>query len=201
MAVFALAGCSDPKTASESNFKAAMQNYLDTAYPRCYFVSNFPAEKESWDVGGKNLALATLEQAGLLGVKEVQHEEKQMFSDKTRTVTKQSYDLTAEGRKYYKAEATKNLRGEAMGGLCAGKATVTSIGQFTEPADMMGLRISRVNYSYTVADLPAWAMRPDVQKAIRGLKEDAQSASTPVQGVVGMALTNNGWVHEKMLSQ
>jgi hypothetical protein len=201
MIVLALAGCSDPKAASEKNFKSAMQNYLDTAYPHCYFESNFPVEKAHWDVGGKNVALAALEKAGLLSVKEVQQEEKQMFSQQTRMVTKLSYDLTAEGKKYYKVEATKNFRGETMGALCAGKASVKSIGQFTEPAEMMGQKISRVNYEYTVTDLPAWAMRPDLQQAIGGLKADAQSTSTPIKGVVAMVLTNNGWVHEKMFSR
>lgn len=197
----ALAGCSDPKVASEKNFESAMQNYLDSEYPRCYFSSNFPVEKTDFDVLGKNVGLAALEKAGLLAASEVKREEKQMFTEQTRTVTKLSYDLTAEGKKYYRAAATKNHRGEAMGAICAGKATVKSIGQFTEPAEMMGLKISRVNYEYTVTDLPAWAMRPDVQQAIRGLKADAQSAETPVKGVVGMVLTNNGWVHEHMFSR
>ena len=201
MVLLALAGCSDPKAASEKNFKSAMQNYLDTAYPRCYFASNFPAIKADWDIGRKNAALAALEKAGLLSVKEVQQEEKQMFSQQTRVVKKQTYDLTAEGKKYYKADATKNLKGETMGALCAGKASVKSIGQFTEPAEMMGQKISRVNYEYTVTDLPAWATSPDLQMALDGLKADAQSSSTPIKGVVAMVLTNNGWVHEKMFSR
>lgn len=196
-----LAGCSDPKAATEKNFKSAMQNYLDTAYPRCYFASNFPVIKADWDIGGKNAALAALEKAGLLSAKEIQQEEKQMFSAQTRTVTKLSYDLTGEGKKYYKLDGTTTHRGETIGAFCAGKATVKSIGQFTEPAEMMGQKISRVNYEYTVTDLPAWAMSPDVQQAVGGLKADAQSASSPIKGVVAMILTNNGWVHEKMFSR
>lgn len=196
-----LAGCSDPKAASEKNFKSAMQQYLDTAYPRCYFASNFPAVKADWNIGGRNDAMAALEKAGLLSVKEVQQEEKQLFSEKTRMVARLSYDLTAEGKKYYKADATSNLRGEKMGALCAGKASVKSIGQFTEPAEMMGQKISRVNYEYTVTDLPAWTTSPDIQRTIGGLQADAESASKPIKGVVAMVLTNNGWVHEKMFSR
>ncbi|QSS11339.1 hypothetical protein [Klebsiella pneumoniae] len=40
--VLALTGCNDPKKPSESNFKEAAQQYLDTVYPACYIKANFP---------------------------------------------------------------------------------------------------------------------------------------------------------------
>ena len=199
--LLALSGCADPKAASEKNFKVAMQHYLDSAYPRCYFASNFPVKKSDWDIGGANATLAALEKAGLLSANEVQQEEKLMFSQQTRSVTRLSYDLTEEGKKYYKADASENMRGEKTGAFCVGKAAVKSIGQFTEPADMMGQKISRVNYEYTVTDLPAWTKSPDLHRVIRGLEADVQSTSVPIKGVVAMVLTNNGWVHEKMFSR
>lgn len=201
LAVLSLAGCSDPKAASEKNFKAAMQNYLDTAYPRCYFTGNFPEVKADWDFAHRNAAMAALEKAGLLRSSEIEQQEKQMFSAQTRTVKRTSYELTEEGKKYYKPGVTQNLKGDSMGGICAGKAVVKSIGQFTEPAEMMGQKISRVNYEYTVTGLPGWAQSADLQKTLVGLQEDARSESSPVKGIVAMVLTNNGWVHEKMFSR
>lgn len=138
--------------------------------------------------------------AGLVTEREVQIEEKD-FLGKSRTVTKLSYDLTEEGKKYYKAAVSKNLRGDSLGGLCAGKATLKSIVQYSEPADMMGLKVSRVNYEYTVADLPKWASSPDLQKYVEGLKTDVDSQDTPVKKAEAVILTSNGWVHEKLFSR
>jgi hypothetical protein len=144
--------------------------------------------------------MEALVKAGLLSKKDVQVEEK-AFLGGPRQVTKVAYDLSEEGKKYYKQGVSKNMRGEALGGLCAGKATVKSIDQFSEPADMMGLKVSRVNYEYTVSDLPAWTSSPDVQQFVDGLKADAGSQATPVKKVEAVVLTNNGWVHEKLFSR
>lgn len=200
LVILALAGCSDPKAASEKNFKTAVQNYLDALYPRCYVVSSFPAFKSDWDINHSNEKLAALAKAGLLTEKEVEVEEKD-FMGRLKTVKKLSYNLNDEGKKYYKAAVAKNMRGDSLGGLCAGKATVKSIVQYSEPADMMGLKVSQVNYEYTVAGLPKWASSPELQKYVEGLKPDVDSQDTPVKKAEAVILTNNGWVHEKLFSR
>lgn len=201
IALLALAGCSDPKSASEKNFKVAVQSYLDSEYPHCYVTRNFPAVKADFDFRHENETLEALTKAGLLSRKEIQQEEKDMFGQRPHTVTRLSYDLTAEGKKYYKPGITKNLRGDAVGGFCVGKAEVKSIGQFSEPADMMGLKVSRVNYEYTVSDLPEWTALPEIQQFVDQIQADSKSQTTPIKKVDAVVLTNNGWVHEKLFSQ
>jgi hypothetical protein len=200
LVLLTLAGCSDPKAVSERNFKNAIQHYLDAAYPRCYVISNFPADKGEWDFTNKNEKLAALEKVGIVTSKEIQVEEKD-FLGRPRKVTKVSYDLTTEGKKFFKPNVSHNMRGEPLGGLCAGKATVKSIDQYSEPAEMMGLKVSRVNYQYTVADLPAWTSSPDLQKFVEGLKADLNSQATPLKKTEAVVLTSNGWVHEKLFSR
>jgi hypothetical protein len=51
-----VAGCSDPKAANEKNFQSAIQSYLDTAYPKCYFNQKFPTTVE-FDIGGSRAIL------------------------------------------------------------------------------------------------------------------------------------------------
>ena len=201
IALLSVAGCSDPKAASEKNFKVAVQNYLNTAYPRCYVVRNFPTDKDEWNFNRANDTLEALAKSGLLSKKETKEEQKNMFGQGTHTVTKLTYDLTAEGKKYYKPGVTKNLRGDTMGGFCVGKANLKSIAQFSEPADMMGLKVSRVNYDYVVTDLPAWANAPDMQQALGELKADVDSKLTPRKAAEAVVLTNTGWVHEKLFSR
>jgi hypothetical protein len=65
----------------------------------------------------------------------------------------------------------------------------------------MGLKVSRVNYQYTVADLPAWTSSPDLQKFVEGLKADLNSQATPLKKTEAVVLTSNGWVHEKLFSR
>jgi hypothetical protein len=190
--------CSDPKAASEKNFKVAMQRHLDGAYPKCYFVDNFPKTADYYGGADERYAqLQALTKAGMLSAKEIERKElKDLFSSTQKTFVKTNFDLTDEGRKAYKADATKNYRGGSVGGFCFGKATVKAVTQFSEPGDLFGQRVSRVNYEYTVSDLPKWAITPDMLAASKQLKIDAESAVTPIKALQAAILTNNGWVHE-----
>lgn len=91
------------------------------------------------------------------------------------------YELTDEGRKYYKTDAVKTFNGNSIGGFCLGKASVKEIGQFTEPSDILGTRISCVNYTYSVSDLPAWETSLEQSAALREPKTGAMSQAEPLK--------------------
>jgi hypothetical protein len=93
------------------------------------------------------------------------------------------------------------MGGKTLGGFCIGKATVNEIGQFSEPSEMFGQRISRVNYTYEVSNFPEWAKLPEVIEAIKGLRADIGSATAPIKKLDVLVMTNNGWVHEKLFKQ
>lgn len=194
-AAILVSGCSDPKAANEKNFKIAIQERLDTFYPKCYVKANFPATLSEVDPYGKKPAFTALAAAGLLSVKDESREVKvSFFGTNTRTVVEPAFSLTEEGKKFYKADATKNNGlGETVGGFCFGKATVKEITEFTEPADAGGVRASRVQYTYQMSDLPAWAKRPDIMAAISGIKAAVESEKTPIKSMDMLVLTNNGW--------
>lgn len=201
-----VAGCSDPKAATEKNFKVAMQSYLDTAYPKCYILQKFPTTAQFIEKKGaqqEKETLKTLTKAGLLFEKEIERQEiKDIFNGGgMKTFVKSTFDLTDEGKKYYKNDIKKNFMGESVGGFCFGKATVKAITQFSEPGEMMGQKVSRVNYEYTVSDLPKWATSPEVTASINSLKADAESNVTPVKALNAAILTNNGWVHESLFQK
>lgn len=193
-----LAGCADPKEANEKNFKAAIQAYLDSVYPKCYFHRNFPTTVE-FDVGGTRAALKSLVKAGLVIEKDMAAADS--AAHRKAADVKLTYDLTDEGRKYYKAGTEKTFNGNTVGGFCFGKASIKEIGQFTEPSDMFGVRISRVNYTYTVSDLPNWAKSLDESVALRELKAEASSTVEPIKRLDTVVLTNDGWVHEKLFKK
>lgn len=199
----AVTGCSDPKAANEKNFKVAMQSYLDKEYPKCYFVEKFPKTVEFYGIEDQqHRTLQALTKAGMLSMKEIERSElKGIFGGATKTLVKSTFDLTEEGKKAYKPDAKKNYKGESIGGFCFGKATVKTVTQFSEPADMFGQRVSRVNYEYVVSDLPTWATSPEITSASKSLKVDAESNATPVKVLQAVILTNNGWVHESLFQK
>ena len=198
----ALTGCSDPKKANEENFEKAAQTYLDTQYPQCFVVTEFPTETKDFDITGNNKALHALAQVGIIKEVELSRKEipKSLWQEQ-RTDIRYSFDLTDEGRKFYKNDGQKLMNGTTAGGLCVGKAQVVSVDQFSEPGDMMGQKISRVTYSYKVHDLPDWARNEAVVATIRGLAPVIASEKTPIKETRAMILTNNGWVHERLFGK
>ncbi|MBK0167378.1 hypothetical protein [Klebsiella sp. S69] len=112
-----------------------------------------------------------------------------------------SYDLTEEGKKYYKPDAAKTMKGENIGGFCFGKATVTEVSNFTEPSDAMGQKISRVSFTYKVSEIPDWAKSPEIMNADRQLQKDVSSESEGVKVTNVFLLTNNGWIHERLFGK
>jgi hypothetical protein len=78
-----------------------------------------------------------------------------------RTDIYYAYALTDEGRNF-KADAGNSK----VGGLCFGKAQVTTIEQFTAPTEQAGRTVSRVTYRYRVSEfLPGWRCHGSQRKA------------------------------------
>lgn len=196
--------CSDPKAANEKNFKIAIQKPLDKAYPRCYIKTNFPTTASSQKQQYKNYTsvFKVMVASGLLSEKEESREVKdgwQLFATKPKmkTVVETVFNLTEEGKKFYKADVIENNGfGETVGGFCFGKATVKDVSEFTEPADAGGMRATRVTYTYEVRDFPAWAKLPDFLAVLPELKKDVESDKSPIKGLDMLVLTNNGWVSQ-----
>ncbi|MCY1361705.1 hypothetical protein D9M69_483810 [compost metagenome] len=202
IALLVCTGCTDPKQASEANFKQAIQAYLDTTYPRCYVESNFPTETQEFDIRGTNRMLHALAKVDV--VKETELSRKEIpasFGMEARTDIRYAYDLTEEGRKYFKPEVVELMSGKKLGGLCFGRAHLLSVDNFTEPADMMGQKISHVTYSWSVTDLPDWASRKEVVEMDRALEGDVDSGKNPHKETKVVVLTNKGWVHERLFGR
>jgi hypothetical protein len=197
-----LAGCSDTKDASEANFRKAAQAYLDTQYPYCFVVTDFPTKTQDFDVSGTNKALHALARVGIVSEKEISRVEvPERLWQPARTDIYYAYDLTDEGRKYYKADAQKMLNGQTRGGLCFGKAEVTAIEQFSEPGQMMGHTVADVTYAYTITGLPDWAANDQVKANVRDLGNALATRNTPASEKRVMVLTNQGWVHERLFDK
>ncbi|MBO2892820.1 MULTISPECIES: hypothetical protein [Pseudomonas] len=179
-----LAGCSNSEETSEASFQKAAQAYLDTQYPHCFVISSFPTRTQDFDVHGTNKALHALAQVGVVSEKEISRTEvPARLWQAARTDIYYAYDLTDEGRKYYKAN----------NGLCFGKAQVTAIEQFSEPSEVTGQKMSNVTYAYKITGLPAWARDDGVKASIAELGKAVASNDAPLKETRAMVLTSQGW--------
>lgn len=185
LALFAtLAGCSNSEDTSEASFQKAAQAYLDTQYPRCFVISSFPAKTQDFDLHGTNKALHALARVGVVSEKEISRTEvPARLWQAARTDIYYAYELTDEGRRYYKAD----------NGLCFGKAQVTAIEQFSKPSEVSGQKISNVTYAYKITGLPAWAGDEGVKASIAELGKAVASNDTPLKETRAMVLTSQGW--------
>ncbi|MGP0838108.1 hypothetical protein [Serratia sp. CY85251] len=197
-----LSGCNNQNDANESNFKKAAQEYLDSQYPYCYIVMNFPIKTDGIFFDNTPEVLHVMASKGI--VKETEISRKHVpagWSGKERDIVVNSYDLTEKGRGYYKENISKNMKGEALGGFCFGKAKIEDVSNFTEPSDAMGQKISKVVFSYKVNDIPDWATTTDLLALNRRLKEDVASGSVPVKKSSVFILTGKGWMHERLFGK
>lgn len=185
LALFAtLAGCSNSEDTSEASFQKAAQAYLDTQYPRCFVISSFPAKTQDFDLHGTNKALHALARVGVVSEKEISRTEvPARLWQAARTDIYYAYELTDEGRRYYKAD----------NGLCFGKAQVTAIEQFSKPSEVTGQKISNVTYAYKITGLPAWAGDEGVKASIAELGKAVASNDTPLKETRAMVMTSQGW--------
>jgi hypothetical protein len=193
-------GCSSSQQANETNFKDSVQAYLDKEYPKCYLTENFPIISEKILSGNEKKLLRLMAKNGLLSEKETSRKEiGGAFGMVKELVVNYSYDLTEEGKRFYKPEVETRIDGNKIGGFCFGTAKVSSIDQFTDPTDIMGKKISKVIYSYSVSGFPEWAKNEEIMSTINsGLKEDIDSENAPKKKNIDLMLTNNGWMPERL---
>lgn len=214
LVVAVLGACSNPKAPNKANFEKAINAWIGEN-PPCIDVPRspvcavghadpkaFPLYVEPAD-SPNPMRRATQERAlkpfqaladaGLLKAEQVQiNIDGGPFATGPATRTVAAYSLTPEGEEALSTR-TSRMAGQVPA-FCYGAPKVKEIVRFTEPADMMGATISRVEYTYQVKDQPAWTRTPALQAAFPQLVRD--SADT-LEGRAAVVLTNEGWIHER----
>ena len=187
---FVLICCSDPQDASEKNFKVSIQRFLDVSFPICVIKQKFPLEIKIYGDGKAPL----YEQMTKLGLLTKSEKINPPINKSVKSIHVFVYSLTSEGKKYYQS-AGKSMDGEEVGCIYLGKAKVEEIIDFTQPSDMFGATISRVNFTYSVLDLPDWAKNDEISSLNYQLKKVVEANGSPIKEHADMVLTNKGWKH------
>ncbi len=217
MVSLVVAGCSDPKKASKSNFKAAIDTHLAktpacldlptssvqpagesrgyTALPLYYEVPTRAGATQDL-FKGRTRQVDALVAADLMQSRDAKIPQRGMFGEDKRMIKVLAYDLTDKGRQALAkpskgpADAFRSARNQ----LCYGTPEVVEITQFTEPADALGMSVSRVAYTYRLKDKAAWATNPAMVEAFPILK---RTTGNTVEDKADVILTNKGWVHAR----
>jgi hypothetical protein len=191
-----LAACGSAKDANRSNFSKAIQAYLDTQKGLC---ATIPAKGLSFTLANQDMLgqvnkkrADALVDAGLLTKRDT--EVKAMFGNKMEPATE--YLATDAGKKFLVANDANTLAGQDA--FCTGKYSVVEVDNLTESSDMMGMKISQVNYHYKMDGADDWAKSEGVRVNYKNFAEQAQG---DVPGKVALILTNDGWMHERLFKR
>lgn len=191
----------DPRTASTESFEQVLRRELPER-PLCIRIAGtFPRTVPVSDVrsgdewisglldGGASERIAAFAEAGLIEVTS----ERVETHDGYRREGERIYDLTATGHAAYRDSLhTASGRGA---GFCMGEKDLLAVKRFTEPAEMLGMRLTQVEYTYQLDSLPAWGAHPSLQRAFpRETSEAARAAKEPVTATQELVLTSEGWV-------
>jgi hypothetical protein len=195
LAAVSVLACSNPKDATKSNFSRALQAYHDEAKACLRVDVRFPHEAEK---GSSTLpVLQELAARGLLTANDTQKVVQQVAlfgAPPTRKVDATAFALSDAG----KAISREETGWTHSTAFCFGTPKGVEVTSFTEPADMMGVRISQVTYTYQVNDIADWADSETLRKHSRELARAVASKGTPAQNKAALVLMNDGWVHEEV---
>lgn len=144
------------------------------------------------DMLGGQSKKRTLADAGLLTKRDTPV--KAMFGNKMEPATE--YQVTDTGKKFLVANGANTMAGQEA--FCTGKYTVVEVSNFTEPSDMMGVKLSQVNYRYKVEGADEWAKSAGIRANYKNFAEQTQG---DIQGKAAVILTNDGWMHERLFKR
>jgi hypothetical protein len=199
--VLLMTGCNDPKSANDANFSKVISEFLPQSRYACV---PFPADPirgagESsplFRVVERNpfsySKMMALQSAGLVNASEWKTSK---FSGRYK-----EFSLTESGKTVYRDFSLTEASRVAYQGdyillgfeqICFADTILDKIESFTEPADLMGARVSEVKFTYKFRNIAAWAMKPEVEAAFPEIKKVLAQQGKPT--IRGLRLTSEGW--------
>ena len=203
-----LTGCgNDPKAANEANFEKALNTYY-AVKKQCVGIGNAPNNEGiiqefriSGRVQNKQLPFYNgLRDLGLLETVSYQKDERTFSGEVIGKADWIGFKFSEQGRTYLRpAELDKGFFNTGTPQLCFGTPQIVEITNFTEPAEIMGVKASTVQYTYTLVDVAPWAHDPILSTKFKWMPDALSSQS--IKSDDDMVLTNSGWVHHSEFDQ
>lgn len=134
--------------------------------------------------------------AGVMTVEDTESTKK-VFS-RTEKVPGKGFKLTDLGKSMLLADEYKRGFSEGEPQLCYGHRIVDEITNFTEPADIRGVTVSSVNYTFKIGVVADWAKMPDVYLRYPHIETYIAKTSEDTDDLV---LSDTGWVHHSVFNK
>jgi len=195
-AALLMSGCGDKKDATKDNFANSINaHYENECIDIGTVYGKFPVQVANNDKEGKELFDA-LTKVGLTTSKPTKVEDRSLtgfdiMTGKRKIIDGYEYKLTDLGTKSVKTKKGNGFFSDANE-FCAGKYEVSSIENFTEPSDIGGYKLTRVNFKKEPIDVPEWANNLVKEKAFERYAEKISKKSS--DEAMELVLTDNGWI-------
>ncbi|WP_026941495.1 hypothetical protein [Hellea balneolensis] len=197
----------DPKAANEASFEAALNAHY-AQMKQCVRVGSAPNAdgiiqefRTDGRVQDKQLSFYNgLVDLGLLDAVSYQKETKNFSGQVTGKADWVGYKFSDNGKTFLRPVALET--GAFSTGarqLCYGTPQVVEIVGFTESAEVMGVKVSNVQYTYKLVDIAPWATDPALSKQHEWLPE--RLSNQRIYKDDDLVLTNNGWAYHSHLKK
>jgi len=175
-----LSACgNDPKAANEANFEKALNAHY-AKMKECFNVGSKPNDEgiiQEFQTSGprQNKQLPFYNGLLDLGLLEAVTYQKDMKTFSGQVKGKSDwigFKISDEGKVYQRPpELDKGFFSTGTPQLCYGTPQVVAISNFTEPAEVMGVKASNVKYIYKLVDVAPWANAPVLPTRYKWLTE------------------------------
>lgn len=194
VAVFALTACDNPHDISEKNFKRVAQLAMDQ-HGAGYCV-NIPARNVPFTMDNSPLTamqkhvVDMMATEGLLATASVQAPS---YPGSKNIVASTEYRLTDYGKKSYREPSNFPLPMTPT--FCTGKMQVEKILEMSEPKEMYGTKVVKVQMKYSIKDADKWALSEPMVKLHKSLQ--IEQAKNGVGTLTLVLDKEKGWVFHK----
>ncbi len=181
----ALTACNSKTSANKENFGITIAQYFDKKGEMCLDPINWPVDVYEVDVRQRKLypdnaagQMGALEAAGLAKGEDVELPEPK--------VKVRRYTMTEAATPFLRTPAGKKPR------LCWGRKQLDKVVRWADPAKVGDHEESAVIYTYKLANVAAWARRPEVKEAFPVLGQTVDGEQKQKEKLY-VKLTPQGW--------
>jgi hypothetical protein len=181
----ALSACNSKTSANKENFGMAVSQYFDKKGDMCLDPVKWPVDVYEIDMRQRKLypdgvagQMAALEAAGLARGEDIEVPDTKM---KVRR-----YTMTDAAKPFLHTDAKQQQR------MCWGRKSLSKVLRWADPAKVGDHQESAVIYTYQLANVAAWAKKPEIKEAFPELGRNVDGERSQKEKLY-VKLTPQGW--------
>lgn len=192
-----IASCTDGKKASKATFSKALNDYFSKKPP---IAGNIFIQYPSVLLSKRQMMGPDKESIeALVDAKLVEFKGDTIING----TPGKKFDASENGKKLLTKTTVMNmfLGNKELQGFVFAKEKITEVIGYSEPADMLGRKVSEVKYKSAITNVADWAKDEKIQKSFQNMKEYFSPDYNDEIKKAVFILTSDGWVHEALYSE